>query len=155
MAGAGGVACHLWAPQPLKTLPLWKQRRKHSPARLLLALMRPTALSKPTVGTAILVKPYIDVVRRFEDQGVAAVVYTDIGRDGALQGVNVEATAALAEATAIPVVASGGVASVADVSALRDASAPIEGVIIGRALYDGRISADEALAAATGAERAG
>ncbi len=89
-----------------------------------------------------------ELVKRYADQGVAAVVYTDIGRDGALAGVNVEATAALADLSAIPVIASGGVASVEDVAALKTAHANIEGVIIGRALYDGRIDPGEALAAA-------
>ena len=90
----------------------------------------------------------VDIARRFEDVGVAAVIYTDISRDGALSGVNVEATAALAEALSIPVIASGGVAGKADVEALANAGAGIEGVIIGRALYDGRITAAEALEAA-------
>lgn len=91
-----------------------------------------------------------EIVKRYEDQGVAAVIYTDISRDGALSGVNVEATAALAETAAIPVIASGGVASVKDIAALRAAHANIEGVVIGRALYDGRIDSGEAFAAASG-----
>ena len=89
-----------------------------------------------------------DIVKRYEDQGVAAIIYTDISRDGALTGVNVEATAQLAKTSAIPVIASGGVASVDDIVALRAASAAIEGVVVGRALYDGRIEPVEALAAA-------
>ncbi|WP_428407312.1 1-(5-phosphoribosyl)-5-[(5-phosphoribosylamino)methylideneamino]imidazole-4-carboxamide isomerase [Hyphococcus sp.] len=89
-----------------------------------------------------------ELVKRYADQGVAAVVYTDISRDGALAGVNVEATADLADMSAIPVIASGGVASLEDVTALKAAHANIEGVIIGRALYDGRIDPGEALAAA-------
>ncbi len=91
-----------------------------------------------------------EIAKRFEGQGVAAIVYTDIARDGALDGVNVEATAALAEALSLPVIASGGVASLADIKALARASAKIEGVIIGRALYDGRIDPEAALAAARG-----
>ncbi|WP_411816830.1 1-(5-phosphoribosyl)-5-[(5-phosphoribosylamino)methylideneamino]imidazole-4-carboxamide isomerase [Hyphococcus sp. DH-69] len=90
----------------------------------------------------------VELVKRYTDQGVAAVVYTDISRDGALAGVNVEATAALAEASAIPVIASGGVASIDDIRALKTAHDNIEGVIIGRALYDGRIDPKEALALA-------
>lgn len=85
------------------------------------------------------------LVKRYEDQGLAAVVYTDISRDGALAGVNVEATAKLAEEAAIPVIASGGVAGIEDIVALKSAHENIEGVIIGRALYDGRIDAAEAL----------
>ena len=80
-----------------------------------------------------------DLARRFEDAGVAAIIYTDIERDGAMQGPNVAATAALARAVSIPVIASGGVASMADLAALRDCGAPLDGVISGRALYDGRI----------------
>ncbi len=85
-----------------------------------------------------------DLARAFADAGVAAIIYTDIDRDGALMGVNVAATAALARATAIPVIASGGVAGLADVEALR-ADGRIAGVVIGRALYDGRIDAKAAL----------
>lgn len=92
--------------------------------------------------------PALDIARRYEDAGVAAVIYTDIARDGALAGVNIEATARLAEALSIPVIASGGVAGEADVSALAASPVGIEGVIIGRALYDGRITAKAALKAA-------
>ncbi len=85
--------------------------------------------------------------RRFEDAGVAAVIYTDIARDGALKGLNIEGTVALAEAIAIPVVASGGLASLADVSRLLQPDcARIAGAITGRALYDGRLDPAEALA---------
>jgi phosphoribosylformimino-5-aminoimidazole carboxamide ribotide isomerase len=89
-----------------------------------------------------------DLAQRFEDSGAAAVIYTDIARDGMLGGVNVEATASLARAVALPVIASGGVAGVGDLVALRAAQAGIEGAIIGRALYDGRIEPKAALAAA-------
>jgi phosphoribosylformimino-5-aminoimidazole carboxamide ribotide isomerase len=85
-----------------------------------------------------------DLTRAFADAGVAAIIYTDIDRDGALQGVNVAATAALARATKIPVIASGGVAGIADVEALK-AEGGIAGVVIGRALYDGRLDAKAAL----------
>ncbi len=80
-----------------------------------------------------------DLARSFEDAGVAAIIYTDIDRDGAMQGPNIEATAALANAVSIPVIASGGVSSMDDLRALRDCGAPLNGVISGRALYDGRI----------------
>ena len=89
-----------------------------------------------------------DLARRFEDSGAAAVIYTDIARDGMLSGVNVAATAALARAVRLPVIASGGVAGVEDITALREAGAGIEGAILGRALYDGRIEPKLALAAA-------
>ena len=87
-----------------------------------------------------------DLALRFEDAGVAAIIYTDIERDGALSGVNVAATAALAEALTTPVIASGGLASLADLRALKAASNGIAGAICGRALYDGRIDAAAALA---------
>jgi len=89
----------------------------------------------------------LELARRFEDAGATAIIYTDISRDGALQGVNVEATAALARATDLPVIASGGVASLADIEALMAvANDGIQGAIVGRALYDGRIDPAAALA---------
>ncbi len=85
--------------------------------------------------------------QRFEDAGVAAIVYTDIARDGMLGGINWEGTIALAKALAIPVIASGGLASMADVKRLMQPDAAVlEGAITGRALYDGRLDASEALA---------
>jgi phosphoribosylformimino-5-aminoimidazole carboxamide ribotide isomerase len=87
-----------------------------------------------------------DLARSFEDAGVAAIIYTDINRDGAMQGPNVEATADLANAVSIPVIASGGVSSLADLTALRTCGAPLNGAISGRALYDGAIDLKEALA---------
>jgi phosphoribosylformimino-5-aminoimidazole carboxamide ribotide isomerase len=88
-----------------------------------------------------------DLVARFEDAGVAAVIYTDIDRDGILQGLNLEATVRLARATAIPVIASGGLSSIDDIRALlRPENAILEGAVSGRALYDGRLDAAEALA---------
>jgi phosphoribosylformimino-5-aminoimidazole carboxamide ribotide isomerase len=93
----------------------------------------------------------IDLARRFEDCGVAAIVYTDIERDGTLRGLNVAATAALARAVRIPVIASGGVSSIEDLKALKKVEdAGIEGVIVGRALYDGRLDLAEALAVLRG-----
>ena len=89
----------------------------------------------------------LELALRFEDCGVAAIVYTDIERDGALAGVNVEATAALAARLETPIIASGGVASLDDIRALqRRERDGIEGVICGRALYDGRIDPKAALA---------
>ena len=87
-----------------------------------------------------------DLARSFEDAGVAAIIYTDIDRDGAMAGPNVEATAALARAVTIPVIASGGVSSMADLIALRDTGV-IAGAISGRALYDGALDLAEAIAA--------
>lgn len=89
----------------------------------------------------------LDMARRFEDAGVAAIIYTDIDRDGAMQGLNIEATVKLANEISIPVIASGGLSSIEDLKKLIDANCPgIEGVISGRALYDGRLDPKEALA---------
>ena len=88
-----------------------------------------------------------DLARQFEDAGVAAIIYTDINRDGAMQGPNVAATAALARAVSIPVIASGGVSSLADLIALRDSGAQLDGAISGRALYDGKLDLTAAMAA--------
>ena len=87
-----------------------------------------------------------DLAKRFEDAGVAAIIYTDIERDGVLKGLNLPATAALAGATRIPVIASGGLASIADVRELiKPEYRMLEGAITGRALYDGRIDPKAAL----------
>ncbi len=89
----------------------------------------------------------IDLARKFEDAGVAAIVYTDIDRDGILKGLNIEATLALADAVSIPVIASGGLASIDDIRRLTMPDcAKLEGAISGRALYDGRLDPAEALA---------
>lgn len=89
----------------------------------------------------------LDIAKRFEDAGVAAIIYTDISRDGMLKGINWDATIALADSISIPVIASGGLASIEDVKALLDPRAKnLEGAIAGRALYDGRLNAAEALA---------
>ena len=88
----------------------------------------------------------IDLAMRFEGAGVAAIVYTDIDRDGVLSGINWEATIALAEAVSIPVIASGGLASMADITRMiMPDAARLAGAISGRALYDGRLDATEAL----------
>ena len=94
--------------------------------------------------------PVIELAKRFEGAGVAALLYTDVGRDGLMTGVNLDATLALAQAVRIPVLASGGVAGLDDIVALRaHAGDGIEGVIVGRALYDGRRDLGAALAAAS------
>ena len=91
----------------------------------------------------------ITLAKRFEDVGVAALIVTDIGRDGAMTGVNVEGVGAVADAVAIPVIASGGIASVADIQALQARpGAPIAGAVLGRALYSGAIAPAEVLAVA-------
>jgi phosphoribosylformimino-5-aminoimidazole carboxamide ribotide isomerase len=91
----------------------------------------------------------IEMGRRFEDAGVAALLFTDVGRDGLLKGCNVQATVDLARAVDIPVIASGGVAGISDIRMLAiHAESGIEGVITGRALYDGRLDLATALAVA-------
>jgi phosphoribosylformimino-5-aminoimidazole carboxamide ribotide isomerase len=97
----------------------------------------------------------LDIARRFEDAGVAAIVYTDIARDGMLKGLNVDATIALADAVSIPVIASGGLASLDDIRALLAPRAKkLAGAIAGRALYDGRLDAAAALKLIRSAEAA-
>ena len=89
----------------------------------------------------------VELGKRFEDDGVSAIIYTDIARDGVLKGLNIEATLALAEALRIPVIASGGLASIADVARLLQPDcAKLAGAISGRALYDGRLDPEQALA---------
>ncbi len=89
----------------------------------------------------------IDLAKKFEDAGVAAIIYTDIARDGILKGLNFPGTRALAKAVSIPVIASGGLASMDDIVELvRPENSALEGAISGRALYDGRLDPDEALA---------
>jgi phosphoribosylformimino-5-aminoimidazole carboxamide ribotide isomerase len=88
----------------------------------------------------------LEIARRFEDAGVAAIIYTDVTRDGMLKGLNLDATIALAEAISIPVIASGGLASIDDIKALLEPRAKkLAGAIAGRALYDGRLDAAMAL----------
>ena len=88
----------------------------------------------------------LEIARRFEDAGVAAIIYTDVTRDGMLKGLNLDATIALADAVSIPVIASGGLASIEDIKALLSPRArKLQGAIAGRALYDGRLDAAEAL----------
>ena len=91
-------------------------------------------------------KKAIDLAKQFEDAGVAAIIYTDISKDGAMGGPNVEETVALAEQISVPVIASGGISNVADIALYKaQEMMGIEGVIIGRALYEGAIDAKEAL----------
>jgi len=97
----------------------------------------------------------LDIARRFEDAGVAAIIYTDIARDGMLRGINWDATIALAEAISIPVIASGGLASMDDIRTLLEPRAhKLEGAIAGRAIYDGRLDVPEALRMIRDAEAA-
>jgi phosphoribosylformimino-5-aminoimidazole carboxamide ribotide isomerase len=95
------------------------------------------------------------IARRFEDAGVAAIIYTDVSRDGMLKGINWDATIALADSISIPVIASGGLASIDDIKALLEPRAKkLAGAIAGRALYDGRLNVTEALALISAAKAA-
>jgi len=97
----------------------------------------------------------LDIAKRFEDAGVGAIIYTDIARDGMLQGLNLDATIALADAVSIPVIASGGLASLDDIHALLAPRAKkLAGAIAGRALYDGRLDAAAALSLIRSAQAA-
>ena len=97
----------------------------------------------------------LELAKRFEDAGVAAIVFTDIDRDGVLQGPNLEATAHLAEQVSIPLIASGGVSSLDDIAAcLQIAHLGLMGIIVGRALYDGRVDPASATALVRSADRA-
>ncbi len=92
----------------------------------------------------------VDLAKQFEDAGVAAIIYTDIDRDGAMEGPNVKATADLANAVSIPVIASGGVSSMNDLQALKACGAPLNGAISGRAVYDGVINLSDAVSLLAG-----
>jgi phosphoribosylformimino-5-aminoimidazole carboxamide ribotide isomerase len=88
----------------------------------------------------------VELAKKFEDAGVSAILYTDVARDGMLQGVDLSGTKLLAESVNIPVIASGGVAGIEDIKAVKDIeSSGVCGVVVGRALYDGRIDIEEAL----------
>jgi phosphoribosylformimino-5-aminoimidazole carboxamide ribotide isomerase len=95
----------------------------------------------------------LELAKRFDGIGVAAIIFTDIARDGMMEGANVISTAELARSVSVPVIASGGVNSVQDIVRLRDCGAPIAGAVIGRALYDGQIAAADALFAASRKEK--
>lgn len=92
-----------------------------------------------------------DLAKKFEDAGVAAIIYTDIDRDGTGQGLNMISTIQLAQSTSIPVIASGGVGSLEDLKLVKDAAQfGVDGVIVGKALYDGRVTPEDALRVAAG-----
>ena len=115
-----------------------------APGRIIVAVDAKDGMVATRGWASVSTVAVADLARRFEDAGVAAVLFTDVGRDGLLKGVNVAATAALAAGCSLPVIASGGVAGAADITALRE-HANIEGVIVGRAIYDGRLTLPDAL----------
>ena len=136
-----------WAPRRPRT-PI--SRARHAgriPGASPSALTPETAVSRPRVGRKSVSMTALDLALRFEDAGAAAIIHTDIERDGMLGGVNVAATGALADRLTTPVIACGGVAGASDLRAIR-AAGNIAGVIVGRALYEGGLTAAEALAEA-------
>ena len=146
---AAGVARVILGTAALRSPQLVKDAAKAFPGQI--------AVGADAKGGMIAAEGWLDVsdvkatdlVRRFEDCGVGAVIFTDIGRDGALTGVNAQATAEIAKAVSIPVIASGGVAGLNDIEAcLAEAESGIAGVITGRAIYDGRLDLKQALALA-------
>lgn len=131
----------------LRNPELVREACRHFPGQVAVAIDAREGHVAVEGWTALSEVAAVDLARRFEDAGVAALIHTDIERDGTGRGLNVAACAALARAVAVPVIASGGVASLADLEAVKaEADAGIEGVILGRALYDGRLDAAAALA---------
>lgn len=147
-----GVARVVIGTAALKNPALVKAAAARHPGRIVVAVDARDGLVATDGWAAVSDVSVAELAHRFEDAGVAAVLFTDVGRDGLLKGCNVEATVALAEATTLPVIASGGVADIADIEALVAAAATVkgtlEGVISGRAIYDGRLDLGAALACA-------
>lgn len=144
-----GVARVVIGTAALKNPELVKAAARDYPDRIVVAVDARDGMVATDGWAAVSDVSIVELAKRFEDAGVAAVLFTDVGRDGLLKGVNVEATVSLAEATSLPVIASGGVAGIEDiedlVAAADKTSGCIEGVICGRALYDGRLKLDAAL----------
>jgi len=143
---AKGVARVIIGTAAVRNPPLVKEAAKAHPGRVAVGLdARDGKVAVEGWATASELSA-LDIARRFEDAGVAAIIYTDIARDGMLKGLNLDATIALADAVSIPVIASGGFASLDDVRALLAPRAKkLEGAIVGRALYDGRLDPGAAL----------
>jgi phosphoribosylformimino-5-aminoimidazole carboxamide ribotide isomerase len=146
-----GVTRVVLGTAALKNPQLVKDAAKAFPGRIVVGVDARDGLVATEGWADISDVHMVDLARRFEDAQVAALLFTDVGRDGMLKGVNVEATVALAEKTIIPVIASGGVADMSDIEALLAAkqkmlSGKIEGVISGRAIYDGRLDLAQAMA---------
>ena len=144
-----GVARVVMGSAALKDPEFVKDMAREHPAGVVVAVDARDGMVATEGWAEVSDVPVVDLARRFEDAGVAALLFTDIGRDGLLKGVNLEATVGLARQVDIPVIASGGVAGIEDIEALAEAAHEgIEGVITGRALYDGRLDLAEALAKA-------
>lgn len=139
-----GVARVVMGTAALDDPELVKAAARDYPGRIVVAVDARDGMVATRGWAAVSTVAVADLAARFADAGVAALLFTDVGRDGMLKGVNVAATVALAAASAIPVIASGGVAGLDDIHALLGQPG-IEGVITGRALYDGRLDLAEAL----------
>jgi phosphoribosylformimino-5-aminoimidazole carboxamide ribotide isomerase len=142
-----GVARVIIGTAAVRDPDLVKEAARHFPARVAVGLDARSGRVAVEGWAQTSELSALDIARRFEDAGVAAIIYTDIARDGLLEGLDLDATIALADAISIPVIASGGLASIADVQALLEPRAKkLGGAIAGRALYDGRLDATAALA---------
>jgi phosphoribosylformimino-5-aminoimidazole carboxamide ribotide isomerase len=143
---ARGVTRVILGTAALKDPELVKEACRRHPGRVLVSLDARGGMIATDGWVATSTRSAVDLALAMEAAGVAAFVYTDIGRDGDLRGVNVEATAALAERLRTPVIASGGLAGLDDIEALkRERAKGIVGAIVGRALYDGRLDAAAAV----------
>ena len=144
-----GVARIVIGTAALKDPPFVRAMAAEHPGRIVVAVDARDGMVATEGWAEVSDVTISEMARRFEDAGVAALLFTDIGRDGLLTGCNVEATVELARCTHLPVIASGGVKGLADIKLLsRHAADGIEGVITGRALYDGRLDLAQALAVA-------
>lgn len=145
----GGVTRVILGSAAVKDPQFVREACRHFPGRVVVGIDARGGMVATEGWAETSTLPARDLALRLEDAGAAAIIYTDIERDGMLSGVNVEQTRALAAALETPVIASGGVASIADIEALKAVAADgIAGSILGRALYDGRINPAEALALA-------
>jgi phosphoribosylformimino-5-aminoimidazole carboxamide ribotide isomerase len=143
---AKGVTRVIIGTAAVRDPPFVRQAARDYPGRVAVGLDARNGKVAVEGWAAISELTALDIARRFEDAGVAAIIYTDVARDGMLTGLDLDATMALADAVAIPVIASGGLASLADVQALLEPRAhKLAGAIAGRALYDGRLDAAAAL----------
>ncbi|MFN3447771.1 MAG: 1-(5-phosphoribosyl)-5-[(5-phosphoribosylamino)methylideneamino]imidazole-4-carboxamide isomerase [Roseococcus sp.] len=142
----GGVSRVILGSAAVKNPPLVRQACRAFPGRIAVGIDARSGLVATEGWAETSTLSARDLALRLEDAGAAAIIYTDIERDGMLSGVNLEATRALAEALATPVIASGGIAGLEDLAALKAAAASgIAGAILGRSLYEGRIEAAAAL----------
>lgn len=137
-----GVSRVILGSAAARNPPLVIEACKAFPGRIAVGIDARDGMVATDGWAAVSSLPAVELGLRFEDAGVTAIIYTDISRDGMLTGVNVDQTVALADRLTTPVIASGGIGSMDDVLTLRDAAkgTRIEGVIIGRALYDGRVT---------------